>query len=154
MKSLIALTASALCLLSTEALSVQPAQSGQNVFTCEVTVLPLDEGHALIMWKGRGVQTTTANSPDNMSHIDCSGTIESMADKSFKSGGYCLHTDREGDKWIDRWWNDSTMKTGRFEYTGVSGKWKDMRGIKGNFVFTDLSTQTECRGVANWEVTR
>jgi len=154
MKSLLALSATALCLLSTDVLSVQPGQSGQNFFTCDVSVLTLDEGHSLIIWKGKGVQVTAANSPDHMSHIDCSGTIESMADKTFKSGGYCLHTDREGDKWIDRWWNDSSMKTGRFEYTGVSGKWKDMRGVKGNFTFTDLSTQTDCRGVASWEVTR
>ena len=153
MRKLLALSAIALA-FSPDALSVQPAQSGQNIFTCEVSVLPLDEGHALIMWKGKGVQVTVANSPDHMSHIDCSGTIETMLDKTFKAGGYCLHTDRDGDKWVDRWWNDSTMKTGRFEYTGVSGKWKDLRGVKGNFVFTDLSMQSECRGVSNWEVTR
>lgn len=154
MKVWIALMTTTLFGFSTEVFSVQPAASGQNVFSCEGAVLSLDEGHSLILWKGKGVQVTTLNSPDNMSNIECSGTIETMADKSFKSGGYCLHTDREGDKWIDRWWNDSTMKTGRFEYTGVSGKWQQMRGVKGNFVFTDLSSSTECKGVANWEVTR
>ena len=154
MRKLLALPAIALGVLSTDALSVQPAQSGQNIFTCEVSVLPLDEGHALIMWKGKGVQVTVANSPDHMSHIDCSGTIETMPNNTFKAAGYCLHTDRDGDKWVDRWWNDSTMKTGRWEYTGVSGKWKELRDVKGNFVFTDLSTQSECRGVSNWEVTR
>jgi hypothetical protein len=154
MKVMLSLMATALCIFSTDVFSLQPAQSGQNIFTCEVSVLPLDEGHSLILWKGKGVQVTAVNSPDHMSYIDCAGTVESMTDKSFKASGYCLHTDREGDKWTDRWWNDSTMKTGRFEYIGVSGKWKDMRGVKGNFVFTDLSTQTECRGVSNWEVTR
>jgi len=154
MKKLLVATAAGFCIFSTAAFSVQPSQSGQNIFTCEASVLPLDEGHALISWKGKGVQVTAAGSPDHMSRIDCAGTMESMADKTFKASGYCLHTDRDGDKWIDRWWNDSTMKTGRWEYTGVSGKWKDLRGVKGNFVFTDLSTQSECRGVSNWEVTR
>ena len=90
MKMILALTVTALSILSADALSVQPAQSGQNIFTCEVTLLPLEEGHALILWKGKGVQVTVANGPDHMSHIDCAGTIESMADKSFKASGYCL----------------------------------------------------------------
>ena len=75
MKSILALAITALCAASTNVLGAQPAQSGQNIFTCEVTVLPLEEGHALIVWKGKGVQMTVANSPDNQSHIDCAGTI-------------------------------------------------------------------------------
>jgi hypothetical protein len=153
MRKLLALPAIALGVLSTDALSVQGAPSGQNVFTsCEVSVLPLDEGHAFIMWKGKGVMLTVANSPDHMSHMDCAGTVEAMPDKTFKAAGHCLHTDRDGDKWVDRFWNDSTMKTGRWETTGVSGKWKESRS-EGNYVVTDLSTQSECRSVSNWEVT-
>ena len=64
-------------------------------------------------WKG--LQITNPNSPDNNSTIDCVGIFEGMPDKSFKVSGYCLHVDRDGDKWIDRWWNDSTMKKGRWE---------------------------------------
>jgi hypothetical protein len=129
------------------------AQSGQNIFTCETTVLSLDEGHSLAAFKGKGLQITLASSPDHMSHIDCLGTVESMPDKTFKASGYCLHTSREGDKWIDRWWNDSTMKTGRWEETGVSGKWRGSHST-GTFVYTDASTESTCKGVSNWEVDR
>jgi hypothetical protein len=113
MRKILAFCSAALAAFSTNALSAQPSPAGQNIFTCDVTVLPLDEGHSLVMWKGKGVQVTMANSPDHMSRIDCAGTVENMADKSFKAAGYCLHTDRDGDKWIDRWWNDSSMKKGR-----------------------------------------
>jgi len=110
MKSILVMGITALCAISTNTLAVQPAQSGQNIFTCEVSVLPLEEGHALIVWKGKGVQVTVANSPDNQSLIDGAATTENMADKSFKASGYCLHTDRDGDKWVDRWWNDSSLQ--------------------------------------------
>jgi len=142
-----------ICVISTGAWAVQLAPSGQNIVTCEVTALPLDEGHSLTLWKGKGVTLTVANSPDHMSHIDCVGTIENMADKSFKASGYCLHADRDGDKWIDRWWNDSTMKKGRWEVTGVSGKWKEVRAT-GSFVYTDLLSGSTCEGVSSWEVDR
>ena len=89
-----------------------------------------------------------------MSTIECAGTIENMADKSFKAAGCCLHTDHDGDKWIDRWWNDSSMKKGRWEATDLSGKWKDVSSNqKGEFVFTDLSTTSECKGVSTWRAT-
>src|SRR6185369_8512617 len=116
---------------------------GHNVFTCDLKSINLEEGHTLMIgnWKGLTI-TSNPGSPDNNTAIDCIGTFEGMPDKSFKVSGYCLHVDRDGDKWADRWWNDSTMKTGRFEYTGISGKWKDVKGVKGTFVYTDLSGDT------------
>jgi hypothetical protein len=53
MKQMLAFAITALCAVSASVLGAQPAQSGQNIFTCEVTVLPLEEGHALILWKGK-----------------------------------------------------------------------------------------------------
>jgi hypothetical protein len=154
MKSVLALAATALCAISTGALAAQLAPTGQNVFTCELRSINLEEGHMLMVGNWKGTQVTNPNSPDNNSSIDCVGTFEAMPDKSFKVNGYCLHVDRDGDKWIDRWWNDSTMKKGRWEGIGISGKWKDVRGVMGNFVYTDLSTETVCKGVSNWEVAR
>ena len=107
-----------------------------------------------MLGKGKGITVAAANKPDHMSTIECAGTIENMADKSFKAAGYCLHMDHDGDKWIDRWWNDSSMKKGRWEATGLSGKWKDVSSNqKGEFVFTDLSTTSECKGVSTWRAT-
>jgi hypothetical protein len=88
-----------------------------------------------------------------MSHLDCLITTEITPDKSFKSSGYCSHTDRDGDKWIDRSWNDSTMKKGRYEVKGVSGKYKGARET-GSFVYTDLSTESACVGISSWEADR
>lgn len=154
MKQILALATIAFYSVSTAVLSAQLAPTGQNVFTCELKSINLDDGHSLMIGNWKGLQITNPNSPDNNSTIDCVGTFEGMPDKSFKVSGYCLHVDRDGDKWIDRWWNDSTMKKGRFEYTGISGKWKDLRGVTGNFVYTDLSNESGCKGVSNWEVSR
>lgn len=127
------------------------ARNGQNVFTCEVKNLDLGEGHSLLTWHGKGLQVTTPGSPDHLSDIECLGSVETMPDKSFKANGYCLHVDRDGDKWIDRWWNDSTMKTGRWEQTGLSGKYKGPRPT-GTFVYTDRSSDKACKGVSNWQM--
>jgi hypothetical protein len=139
--------------VSSGAIGAPGAPSGYNVLTCEVKSVSLDEGHSLMTFSAKGVQTSVPGSADHLSHIECLGTIESMPDKSFKASGYCAHVDREGEKWIDRWWNDSTMKKGRWEVTGVSGKWKGFRGT-GTFVYTDLSTESACRGVSYWEFDR
>jgi hypothetical protein len=142
-----------LLVISTSAVGAPNAASGYNVFNCDVKTINLEEGHSLTTFSGKGVQMSIPNSPDHMSSIECLGTIESMPDKSFKASGYCLHVDRDGDKWIDRWWNDSTMKKGRWEQTGVSGKYKGPRPT-GTFVYTDLSSESACKGVSNWEVDR
>ncbi len=105
------------------------------------------KGHSLTLIKAKGFGTVT-NPP---SQVDCYGTVESLPDKTFKASGYCVHTDRDGDRVADRWWADSSMPKGKWEDVGISGKWKGLRK-SGNYVYTDLSTPTECRGVSNWEV--
>jgi hypothetical protein len=126
----------------------QQGVNGYNIITCEVSALPLDEGHPIVLWKGKGV-TIAPDTPMHMSHLECVTTMEFMADKSFKANGYCTHTDRDGDKWIDRNWWDPTIKKGRYETTGISGKYKDSH-VTGSFVYTDLSSQSGCSGVSNW----
>jgi hypothetical protein len=142
-----------LWVISTNLVGAANAPSGYNVFACEVKTIALDEGHSLSTFSGKGVLVSTPGSPDHMASIECLGTIESMPDKSFKASGYCVVTDRDGDKLLDRWWADSTMPKGRWEDTGISGKWKGFRRT-GSYVYTDRSTQTECRGVSNWEADR
>lgn len=148
MKTLSSFTGLAM-LLSLNALAVDYPAKGQNYFVCEVSTLALEEGHSLTLIKSKGLGTVT--SPPTQ--VDCYGTFESMADKSFKASGYCVHTDRDGDKISDRWWVDSSMPKGKWEDVGISGKWKGTRK-SGTYVYTDLSTPTECRGVSNWEVDR
>lgn len=143
----------ALFAISTSALSAPHAPSGYNILTCEVKTISLDDGHSLMIGNWKGLVVTVPNSPDHMAQIDCLGTFESMADKSFKANGYCVVTDRDGDKMLDRWWADSTLPKGRWEDTGISGKWKGFRRT-GSYVYTDRSTPSECRGVSNWEADR
>jgi len=129
------------------------AASGYNSMTCETSVLALDDNHSLMTIRGKGLVVTTPSSPDHMSHIECLGTVEAMPDKAFKASGYCVVTDREGDKWVDRWWADSTMPKGRWEDTGISGKYKNLHRT-GTYVYTDRSTPSACEGMSAWEVDR
>ena len=150
MKQITILAATGILLASAGAWAQVGTNSGYNVLTCEVSMLPLDEGHAIILWKGKGVTLSAPDKPWHMSHLECVTTTEIMADKSFKTNGYCSHTDRDGDKWIDRNWQDSTMQKARYETTGISGKYKGNRET-GSFVYTDLSSQSACSGVSSWE---
>jgi hypothetical protein len=134
-------------LLSLNAFAIDYPAKGQIYFVCEGSTLALEEGHSLTLTKAKGLGTLT-NPP---TQVDCYGTFESMPDKSWKASGYCVHTDRDGDKIADRWWVDSSMPKGKWEDVGISGKWKGVRK-SGNYVYTDVSTPTECRGVSNWEV--
>jgi hypothetical protein len=46
MKMMLALTTTALCLVSTSVLNAGVgSDSGENIFQCEATTLPLDDGH-------------------------------------------------------------------------------------------------------------
>ena len=153
MKQTAILAAAGMLVVSTGVWAQGAANSGHNVLTCEVSVLPLEEGHAIVLWKGKGVTLSAPDKPWHMSHLECFSTTEIMADKSFKTTGYCSHTDRDGDKWIDRNWHDSTMQKGRYEVTGVSGKYKGARET-GSFVATDLSSQSGCSTVSSWEADR
>jgi hypothetical protein len=153
MKQLAILATTGILVVATGAWAQGGVNSGHNVFTCEVSVLPLDEGHAIVLWKGKGVTLSAPDKPWHMSHLECVSTTEIMADKSFKTTGYCSHTDRDGDKWIDRNWQDSTMQKGRYEVKGVSGKYKGGHAT-GSFVYTDLSSQSGCSGVSSWEEDR
>jgi hypothetical protein len=153
MKLMTAIAIGGFVVVSSSAWAAQGAPSGQNVLTCEVKTMTLDEGHSFTIGNWKGLVVTVPDSPDHMAHIDCLGTFESMADKSFKASGYCVITDRDGDKMLDRWWADSTMPKGRWEDTGISGKWKGFRQT-GSYVYTDRSTPSECRGFSNWEADR
>ena len=134
-------------LLSPNAFALDYPARGQSYLVCEGSTLALEEDHSLTLIKAKGF-STLMNPP---THVDCYGTSESMPDKSWKASGYCVHTDHDGDKVLDRWWADSTMPKGKWEDTGISGKFQGVRK-SGNYVYTDLSTPTECRGVSNWEV--
>ena len=123
MKQTAILAAAGMLAISTAAWAQEGVNSGYDVIACEVSVLQLDEGHSLVLWKGRGIELSAPDKPWHMSRIECFTTTESRADKSFKSSGYCTHADRDGDKWISRGWQASTMQKGRYETKGISRKY-------------------------------
>ena len=45
------------------------------------------------------------------------------------------------------------MPKGRWEDTGISGKWKGLRRT-GSYVYTDRSSDTVCKGMSAWEADR
>jgi len=143
----------ALFAISTSAVGAPHATSGYNVLTCEGKTLALDQGHSLTIFSGKGILLSVPGSPDHMSSVECLGTVENMPDKTFKASGYCFHVDRDGDKWMDHWWSDSSMKKGRWEQTGLSGKYM-VAPSTGTYVYTDLSSESWCKGVSNWELDR
>jgi hypothetical protein len=136
------------------ALAARPgSKTGYNVFHCETQTLALGENHSLTTIRARGLVVTTPASADHMADIDCMGTIESMPGNAFKASGYCVLTDRDGDKWLDRWWTDSTMPKGRWEDVGLTGKWRGTRAT-GQYVYTDRSGGSQCKGISAWEEDR
>ena len=153
MKTTASLASVGFLIFSSGSLAAELPMKGQNYLTCDTSTLSLGEGRSYTLIKSKGF--TTSTDPQNPFHVECHGTFENnMSDKTFKASGYCVITDRDGDKWLDRWWADSSMPKARWEDTGISGKYKDLRGRTGSYVYTDLSTQSECRGVSNWEVDR
>jgi hypothetical protein len=153
MKSITTMAIAGFAVVFNNAWAAQASPSGYNVFTCENKSVSLDEGHALMTTHAKGTVLTMPNSIDHMAQIECLGTVESLADKTFKASGYCVITDRDGDKFLDRWWADSSMPKGRWEDSGISGKWKGLHRT-GSYTYTDRSTQSECKGVSTWEADR
>jgi hypothetical protein len=86
MKPLGNLFAVAIALISTGAWA-QGINSGYIVLTCEVSVLPLDEGHSIVVWKGKGVTVSAPDKPWHMSRLECIAITEIMADKSSRTTG-------------------------------------------------------------------
>src|SRR3954453_9630528 len=99
----------------TGAIGAELPDKGQNYFTCENSTLDLGEGHSYTLLKSKGLQTS--GDPAHPNNIECYGTFEAMPDKSFKASGYCMITDVDGDKWLDRWWADSSTEKGHWEDT-------------------------------------
>lgn len=145
-----AVTLAAVSLPHASAAAPSASTRGTNVLTCEGWNQSLGEGHTLNLFRSRGISLTTPGSPDHLALVECAGTVESLPDKSFRANGYCVLTDVDGDKWLDRWWADSSMPKGRWEDTGISGKWKDLRRT-GTYAYQDRSPTGGCLGVSTWE---
>ena len=95
----------------------------------QIQTVPMEEGHSLILAKWEGIHASRdPSSPVHLIRLECAGAIDAKRDGSFEANGYCMHTDREGDKWVGRWWNNNKMPVARFEVFHGSGKYAGATG--------------------------
>ena len=95
----------------------------------QIQTVPMEEGHSLILAKWEGIHASKdPASPVHLIRLECAGTIDAKRDGTFDANGYCMHTDREGDKWVGRWWNNNKMPVARFEVFHGSGKYAGASG--------------------------
>ena len=81
MKQMVILLAASTFVISTGVWAQNAVNAGYDVLTCEITELPLEEGHSLVVSKGKGVALAAPDKPWHMSQMDCLTTTEIMADK-------------------------------------------------------------------------
>jgi len=95
----------------------------------QIQAIQMEEGHSVILARWEGIHASKdTNSPVHLIRLDCAGSIDARRDGSFEANGYCMHTDRDGDKWVGRWWNNNKMPVAKFEVFHGSGKYAGATG--------------------------
>jgi hypothetical protein len=95
----------------------------------QIQAIPMEDGHSVILAKWEGVHASKdPTSPVHLIRLECAGAIDARRDGSFEANGYCMHTDRDGDKWVGRWWNNNKMPVGKFEVFHGAGKYAGATG--------------------------
>ena len=126
-------------------------EAGMDIVLRDQQVSELEKGHIVILVNEKGA--SIADDPSNplhMTEVDCIGMIEEFPDKTFKGGGYCTNTDREGDKAFARWSASSDMPESRYEIVGGTGKFEGAKG-GGTATITELSPGPQGRHVVRWK---
>ena len=95
----------------------------------QIQATSLEEGHNIILAKWEGIHASKdPSSPVHLIRLECAGSIDAKRDGTFEASGYCLHTDRDGDKWVGKWWNNNTMPATRFDVFHGTGKYAGATG--------------------------
>ena len=95
----------------------------------QIQAIPMEEGHAVVLAKWEGIHVSKdPASPVHLIRLECAGVIDSRRDGSFDANGYCMHIDRDGDKWVGKWWNSNKMPVGKFEVFHGAGKYAGATG--------------------------
>ncbi len=88
------------------------SRDGTDYFTGETQVVAMEDGHALIFGKWEGImQAKDPSAPFHLGRLLCSGVVDARKDGTFDANGYCMHTHRDGTRWVGRWWNNSKLET-------------------------------------------
>ncbi len=104
-------------------------KSGQYYIQDHAGSFEMGEGHTIIFARWYGTQVNQdAGSAMHHARLDCTGMIDARPD-GWDANGYCMHTDRDGDQWVGKWRNGSSMDSGAYEvFRGVSGKYVGASG--------------------------
>ena len=95
----------------------------------QIQAIPMEDGHSVILAKWEGVHASKdPASPVHLIRLECAGAIDARRDGSFEANGYCMHTDRDGDKWVGKWWNNNKMPAARFDVFHGTGKYAGATG--------------------------
>ena len=131
----------------------QKAESGMDNMVSDNKIIELEKGHTVILISEKGIETTDDPSgATNMTNNDCIGMFESFPDNTYKGNGYCIETDKDGDKVFNRWTASSDMKESRYEIVGGTGKFEGVNG-GGTAVDTEISGGPQGRTVTRWKGT-
>jgi hypothetical protein len=114
--------------------------SEQYYISDHADAIELEDGHTIILARLYGTQVSAdTSSPMHQAKVDCTGFVDIRPD-GWDASGYCMHTDRDGDRWVGKWRNGSAMKEGVYEvYHGTSGKYVGATGGGTNTGCTDLT---------------
>ena len=95
----------------------------------QIQAISMEDGHSVILAKWEGVHASKdTTSPVHLIRLECAGAIDARRDGSFDANGYCMHTDRDGDKWVGKWWNNNKMPATRFDVFHGTGKYAGATG--------------------------
>jgi hypothetical protein len=107
------------------------------------TTHEIEKGHVFFVGAFSGVFfNDVANSFIDKSAVECPGVFDIVNELAIANHGYCMVTDKDGDKAFLTWKGKDTSPNvggGDFQWTGGTGKYS---GIKGNntYQYTRIST--------------
>ena len=114
--------------------------SEQYYIADHADAITMEDGHTIILARWYGTQVSAdPTSAMHQAKVDCTGLVDLRPD-GWDANGYCMHTDRDGDQWVGKWSNGSSMKEGVYKvYHGTSGKYVGATGGGTNTGCTDLN---------------
>jgi len=116
------------------------------------TVHELEKGHIFFVGAFSGVFfNDNANGFMDQSAVECPGVNDIVNGVAMQNGGYCIVTDRDGDKAFLVWKGKDTsagVGGGEFQWTGGTGKYT---GIKGNNTFRYTAISDTSASSVVWE---
>lgn len=116
------------------------------------TVHELEKGHIFFVGGFSGVFfNDNANGFMDQSAVECPGVNDIVDGVAVTNGGYCIVTDRDGDKAFLVWKGKDTspgVGGGDFQWTGGTGKYI---GIKGNNTFRYTAISNTQASSVMWE---